>query len=111
MNNERISNIGKKPWSYRVGTIITGAIILLGFVFQAASGGMELQMVGFPWNLISGIVFLALLILIYLLWQKHPVIKELGSIKAALPAIIGFTFLVLLMAVSYTHLTLPTKRI
>ncbi|HZL10385.1 MAG TPA: cytochrome c biogenesis protein ResB [Prolixibacteraceae bacterium] len=97
MNNERISNIGKKPWSYRVGTIITGAIILLGFVFQAASGGMELQMVGFPWNLISGIVFLALLILIYLLWQKHPVIKELGSIKAALPAIIGFTFLVLLM--------------
>jgi hypothetical protein len=40
---------------------------------------------------------LALLITAFVLWQKHPAMKFLGGVKAALPAILGFTFLVLLM--------------
>ena len=84
-------------WSYREGTIITTTILLIGFVLQAASGGIVLLLAGFPWNLFAGLVFLVLLGLSYFLWHKHPIIKGLGSVKAALPAILGFTFLVLLM--------------
>ena len=97
MSNENSRKTWKHPWSYREGTIVTLAILLLGFSLQAASGGTVLRLAGFPWNLISGIVFLCLLILSFYFWQKHPIIKGLGSVKAALPAILGFTFLVLLM--------------
>jgi hypothetical protein len=97
MSNESIRKTWTLPWSYREGTIVTTAILLLGFVMQAASGGVVLRSTGFPWNLIAGLVFLALLIVAFVLWQKNPVMKWLGGVKAALPGILGFTFLILLM--------------
>jgi len=97
MSNENSRKTWKHPWSYREGTIITVAMIVLGFALQMVSGGSVLRLTGFPWNLISGIVFLGLLVLLFFFLKKHPAIKWLGSIKAALPAILGFTFLVLLM--------------
>lgn len=85
------------PWSYREGTIITVAILLLGFALQATSSGMVLMVARFPLNLLAGLIFLGALIFLFVFWQKHPAIKWLGSVKAALPAILGFTFMVLLM--------------
>ncbi len=85
------------PWSYREGTIITGAMIAVGFALQMASGGTSFRLAAFPWNMISGFIFLAFLVLMFWFLKKHAVIKWLGSVKAALPAIFGFTFLVLLM--------------
>jgi hypothetical protein len=97
MGNENNRKTWTHPWSYREGSIITVAILLLGFAFQAAGGSIVFRMAAFPWNLVSGLFFLVLLIISYFFWQKHPVIKGLGSVKVALPAILGFTFLVLLM--------------
>jgi hypothetical protein len=97
MSNVNRSKTWKFPWSYREGTIVTVAIILLGFVLQLIGGGTVLRLAGFPWNLISGIVFLGLIVMVFLFLKKHSLIKWLGSVKAALPAILGFTFLILLM--------------
>lgn len=97
MSNENLRKTWTQPWSYREGTIVTAAILLLGFGLQAASGGIVLRIAGFPWNLVAGLVFLVLLISAFVLWQKHPAMKWLGGVKAALPAILGFTFLILLM--------------
>ncbi|MEI8113737.1 MAG: cytochrome c biogenesis protein ResB [Bacteroidia bacterium] len=97
MSNGESIKTGNQRWSYREGTMVTAAILLLGFALQAASGGTVLRIAGFPWNMLSGLVFLVLLILVFVLWPKHSIIKGLGSVKAALPAILGFTFLVLLM--------------
>jgi len=97
MSNENNRKTWKQPWSYREGTIVTAAILLLGFALQAAGGGMVLKLAAFPWNLIAGLIFMALLISAFMLWQKHPAMKWLGGVKAALPAILGFTLLVLLM--------------
>lgn len=97
MTNENKRKTWTHPWSYREGTMITAAILLFGFIVQAASEGVVLRFAGFPWNLIAGLVFLAVLISAFVLWQKHPFVKGLGGVKAALPAILGFTFLVLLM--------------
>lgn len=97
MSNENSRKIWTQPWSYREGTMVTIAILLIGFALQAAGGGMVLRVAAFPWNLVAGLAFLALLILSYVFLQKYPAYKWLGSVKAALPAILGFTFLVLLM--------------
>jgi len=97
MVNKNNRETGKQPWSYREGTIVSVAILLFGFGLQASGGGMVLRVAAFPWNLIAGLIFLALLISAFVLWQKHPAMKWLGSVKAALPAILSFTFLVLLM--------------
>ena len=97
MSDKNNRKIWTHPWSYREGTIITSALLVLGFILQALSSGVILRSAGFPWNLISGLIFLILLITAFVIWQKHPVMKFLGGVKAALPAILGFTFLVLLM--------------
>ncbi len=97
MSDENKRKIWVHPWSYREGTIATVALLVLGFILQALSSGIILRSAGFPWNLISGLIFLTLLITAFVIWQKHPLMKFLGGVKAALPAILGFTFLVLLM--------------
>ncbi len=97
MSSENKRKTWTHPWSYREGTIIISALILLGFAFQAVSGDTLLRPAGFPWNLISGLGFIVLLVLLFVFLKKQPVVKWLSSVKAALPAILGFTFLVLLM--------------
>ncbi|HPR85325.1 MAG TPA: cytochrome c biogenesis protein ResB [Prolixibacteraceae bacterium] len=97
MTNENKRKTWTQPWSYREGTIITAAILLLGFMVQAVSNGVILRFAAFPWNLLAGLLFVAVLATIFVIWQKHAVMKWLGGVKAALPAILGFTLLVLLM--------------
>jgi len=97
MSNENKRKTWTHPWSYREGTMITAAILLLGFIIQAASAGIVLRFARFPWNLVAGLIFIAVIVAAFILWQKHPIIKWLGGVKAALPAILGFTLLVVLM--------------
>ena len=97
MSNENNRKTWVQPWSYREGAMVTMAILLVGFALQIAGGGAVFRVAAFPWNLLVGLVFLALLITAFVLWQKHPAMKWLGGVKAALPAILGFTFLVLVM--------------
>ena len=72
-----------QPWSYREGTMITAAILLLGFMMQAASGGMVLRFAGFPWNLFAGLFFMAVLVAVFVFWKKQPFVKWLGGVNAA----------------------------
>lgn len=97
MENENHGKTEKKVWLYRDGTVVIAAILLVGFALQAATGGVILRFAGFPWNLLGGILFCILLCAGYFVGRNHRLIKWLGSVKAALPAILGFTFLVLLM--------------
>lgn len=97
MGNENLNKTKKKVWLYRDGTLVVTGILLLGFGLQVASGGIILRFAGFPWNLLGGIAFCAVLSAVYFIWKNHKLIKWVGGVKAALPAILGFTFLVLLM--------------
>jgi hypothetical protein len=97
MSNENSRRTWQHPWSYREGTILTAAILLIGFGLQVAGDSAVMTTPRFPWNIILGLIFLGLLVLSFYFWRKHPIIKGLGSVKFALPAILGFTFLVLLM--------------
>lgn len=97
MSDETDRKIGKQPWPYREGTMVAVAILFVGFALQVVGGGTILRVAAFPWNLVGGFVFLALLISAFVWRPKHLVMRWLGSVNAALPAILGFTFLVLLM--------------
>lgn len=97
MSNENKRKTWAQSWSYREGTIITAAILVLGFALQASSNGARFSIAAFPWNLISGLIFLGILLFVFLMFQHTAVVRWLGGVKAALPAILGFTFLVLLM--------------
>lgn len=97
MGEESNLKVVKPRWIYRDGTIVTCVVLSLGFVIQAVSGGVILRFAGFPWNLLSGLLFIAVIVVAFVFWQRHPVARWLGSVKAALPAILGFTFLVVLM--------------
>ena len=99
MSNENNRKTWVQPWSYREGAMVTMAILLVGFALQIAGGGMRCFVLPlFPGICWSPDSFFWLYSFLHLcLWQKHPAMKWLGGVKAALPAILGFTFLVLLM--------------
>lgn len=97
MKNENNRKTWEQPWSYREGILITLAILILGFALQASSDGAKFSLAGFPWNLLSGLIFLGILVILYWLFKQTSLVKWLGGVKSALPAIFGFTFLVLLM--------------
>ena len=97
MKIKKNRTVWKHSWSYHEGTIVTVTILLLGFTVQALSRDAVLRIAPFPWNLAGGLVFLTLLVALFIFFKMHPIIKGLGSVKFALPAILGFTFLVLLM--------------
>jgi hypothetical protein len=99
MGNENGINTKRKAWSYGDGTIVVTAILVLGFAIEAATGGVIYRFVRFPWNFVGGLLLCGILAGSYFLWKNHKLMKWLGSVKAALPAILGFTFLVLMMGV------------
>ena len=97
MHQPTNSKIWQHPWSYREGFAVTISIILLGFILQAISQNNVVLLVSFPKNLLAGLVFLAAMTISFFLWKKHPVMRWLGTVNAALPAILGYTLLALLL--------------
>lgn len=89
-----------KKWKYSEGSFIVLAIIVLGFVMQIIFKGEIIRPAQYPWTMLIGIVFTIGLAVIYFSFRKRRIIKWLCSVYAALPAILGFTGLVIIMGLT-----------
>jgi|GEM_PF-5599586 len=86
-----------KELSYKQSFILTFIIIIIGFVLQWFSAGINLTYLRFPVNLIL-LLFIILLIFIgYFRFPMHRVVVFLTSTKAAISSIVGFSVITLLM--------------
>ena len=87
----------KYPWGFRESFLIVLELLLLGFIAEVLSGKGGFTGISWPFNLITGIFLIIFIVIIHLIFRKHPVVKWLSSVPAAISAITFFTFLVLLM--------------
>jgi len=85
------------PWKYKESFLVVLELMLLGFIFEVLSKGRGFPVIQWPANLITGLVLIIIIILTHILFRRHPVIKWLSSIPAAISAISFFTFLVFLL--------------
>ncbi len=84
------------PWKYNESFIISIGLLIIGFLLELFSNGKGFNSPIWPANII---ILLSLIIYIVFtnIFIKHPLIKWMGSVPAAISAIVIFTLLILLM--------------
>lgn len=100
MNKSNNQPSGKRklwepPWKYRESFFISAELLVLGFAFEALTGGRGISPISFPANLIIGILIIAVIVFVYALYRKTPLIRWMGSVPAAIGSISLVTLLVL----------------
>ena len=99
-NIENINTSNKQywkfPWKFRESFIFSFWLLLVGFLLESITEGKGIVLPSWPFNFIIIISFITLIVFTYYL-IKHPAIRWLSSIPAAISAISVFTFLILLM--------------
>lgn len=97
-NNKNIKtarSMWQFPWQYKESFLIAFIILIAGFVIQLISGS-GVSMPGWPMNIAIIVVFILYFVLIHYM-VKHPIVKWLSSVPAAMAAISAFTLMVMFM--------------
>jgi hypothetical protein len=89
--------IWQYPWGYKESFMVVLELLLSGLIFQVLAGGRQFGGLHWPINLIAGLVFILLLIMIHLFFRHTPFVRWLSSVPAAVSSITFFAFLVLLI--------------
>lgn len=87
--------IWQQPWQYKASFIIGFCILLIGFIGQYISSNPVTPPI-YPYNILLLIGFIGYIFLLQHFF-KHPIIKWLSSIPAAISSMVVYTFLVLLL--------------
>lgn len=90
----------KEPFSFREGSAIVAGLIVVGLMLQLSMGPLDWDIFMSPANIITLIVFIALLVLVYALHRKYYFVKFMMTGKAAVPAIVGACLLTLIMGLT-----------
>lgn len=91
--------IWQQPWGYIESFPIVVGLMIAGFLLEFSTGAKAIEIPDWPGNAIILIVFLGILFFLYFFLRKMKFVKWLSSVPAAISAISGFAFIVLLMAV------------
>lgn len=85
------------PWGYRESFMVVLELVLLGLIFEVITGGRGAPLLGWPVNLIAGLVILGVLLLLHITRKDRPFIKWLSSVPAAISAISFLALVTLLL--------------
>jgi hypothetical protein len=89
----------KFPWGYAESYIIAVALLTAGFLIEAATKGRGVIKLQWPYNLLTGLSFAVILLLLRGLFRKHSLVKWFSSIPACISAISLFSVLALLLGI------------
>lgn len=84
------------PWGYRESFIVSFGILIIGFLVEFFTKNIGISPPSWPRNLYILIIFVAYLVVTYR-FIKHPILKWITSVPAAISAVSIFTLLVLFM--------------
>ncbi|MCP3895553.1 MAG: hypothetical protein GY706_13140 [Bacteroides sp.] len=87
----------KNPWGYKEGFIICGGLFTVGALWQLIIGSCSLTFLSYPVNVVSLLVYVAVLVIVYVFFRKRTLIRWMSSYFAAVTGMIALTVLVVLM--------------
>lgn len=87
------------PWSYKEGFVFAFGFLVLGFLMEIVNPLHHYIPPRYPSNLIYIAILVITTIVASILWSKKSIVVWLSSIKSSIPAIILFSFHVLLLAI------------
>lgn len=90
----------KKPWTYKEGTAICGALFLTGVLLQISVGKIDWELVAFPVNLLLLGTFSMALLLMSLLSRKVYLFRWMQTYPPAITALLGLLAMTVLMGLT-----------
>lgn len=89
-----------KPYSLKEGSAITVGLMLIGLILQFTIGPLEWGLFMWPANIIALTIFVALLLVVWLLRKHFYFCRFMASMQAAVPAIAGAGLLTIIMGLT-----------
>ena len=89
-----------KPYSLKEGSAITVGLMLIGLILQFTIGPLEWGLFMWPANIIALTIFVALLLVVWLLRKHFYFCRFMTSMQAAVPAIAGAALLTIIMGLT-----------
>lgn len=89
-----------KPYSLKEGSAITVGLMLIGLILQFTIGPLEWGLFMWPANIIALTIFVALLLVVWLLRKHFYFCCFMASMQAAVPAIAGAALLTIIMGLT-----------
>jgi len=85
------------PWKFRESFAIAFGLIFIGFALEVTTPTVFQSPLEYPTNILVGIGFILVLILVHILFSKNQFVRWLSSVPAAISAISILALLTLLM--------------
>ncbi len=89
----------KFPWGYAESFIIATGLLITGFLIEAATKGRGVIKPQWPYNLLTGLLFAGILLLIHGLFRKHALVRWFSSIPACISSISLFSLMALMLGI------------
>lgn len=87
----------KRELSYWQSFTITASLMFIGFVLQWFTGGIKIDFLRFPVNILLILIIIIFIIVAYLKFPNQRLVVWFSSTKAAISSIVGFSIMTLLM--------------
>ena len=98
-NKENKRKLLKNPWGYKESILLSLIIILTGTIIEIITKGKGITPMKMPFNIITGLIFIAALIYVYLNFNKKAFYQWLSGIPSALTSIVIFCILTVLIGI------------
>ncbi len=99
----------KYPWRYREGFAIVAGLFVTGILLQFTVGNIGYDFLKFPVNIISGLFFIVLIVVLYILSIRKKTLQWFSGMEASITAIAAFLFVVVLMGFTRQLTTMPSN--
>lgn len=95
--NSTQRNLWQAPWGYVESFFIVFGAILIGFLWQISLGNLSIEILAYPTNIIVGLIYIFLLILLQRKFSNILIIKWFTSIPATIVLLSAVLLMVLIM--------------
>ncbi len=90
----------KQPWGYAEGWTICIGLFITGLILQITTGVVEVDVFHYPANLISGILFILLLLVLHIYKRKTALLRWFSGPEASITSLASLLFLIIVMGLT-----------
>ncbi len=90
----------KHPWGYKEAFIISSGLVVTGLFLHLITGGINSEFLQFPINLITGAVYIILLVVLSVLSNRNKTLRWFSGMEASITSIAVFLVLVIVMGLT-----------
>ncbi len=90
----------KQPWGYAEGLAICSGLFITGLILQLTTGKVDVDIFHYPANIISGILFILLILFLHTCSRKIALLQWFSGLEASITSLVSLLFLIIVMGLT-----------